>query len=110
MFKIPFSIFPPKALSKISRIFLGLSERLVVLFPFLKLNLRQAEAGLNEKEYLSRCLTSIIFMFILLGAIFGALAFKFWNKPLIGPLIALIICLFMFFQQLAYPRLVATKK
>ena len=65
MIKIPFSFIPPKHLQGMSRIFLGTGDFLSKWFPFLGLNLRQVKMDIEPREYLSMCLFSSIFFYIM---------------------------------------------
>lgn len=112
MFKVPYSLLPMKALKKASAIFLGMGERMEVVFPFLKLYLKQAEIDFSVKEYLSMCFfsTSIFFAFFGSFSIFILKEVGAKNFILVGLVITIIITLFIFMQQLAYPKIYANKR
>lgn len=112
MFKIPYSLVPPKTLKRLSYTFLGIGESLQNFFPFLKISLKQAEVDLSAKEYLSMCfLSSIIFflffwlflLFILaLAGVEKFLSFSFATSVL--------ITIFAFLQQITYPRIYVNRR
>lgn len=110
--KIPYSFLPPKALAKASRYFLGIGEELEVIFPFLKLHLRQSGMPLDAKEYLSRCFVStalfFLFMFAFVSLVFAKIGFKKYLLVSFG--IAAIFSIFIFMQQIMYPRLIVAKR
>jgi len=108
MIKIPFSFIPPKQLQGMSRIFLGLSDFLSKWFPFLGVNLRQAKIDVEPREYLSMCLFSSIFFYVLSSFIIIILlkSLAVENYLLRAPFIAFIFFVFVFLQQIMYPRLV----
>lgn len=110
--KVPYSFVPQKALRNISRTFLGIGEDLQNFFPFLKLSLRQTGSDLEPKEYLSMCVAStIIFFFFILFTLFFTLgAFKLANYPLIAVTAAVLFSLFVFIQQVIYPRVIVSRR
>ncbi len=111
--KVPFSLLPPNKLRQQARIFLPLSQKVKKLLPFLKIQLRYAQMEIEAREYLAMCLlaTTIFFIFstILIGinlVIFAESKFAI----LLAPLVALFISLFVFLQQVNYPKLMANKR
>ena len=61
MIKIPYSFIPPDVLKKLSYMFFGIATIVEKNFPFLKVNLKQAEMRISAKEYISMCIVSTIF-------------------------------------------------
>lgn len=112
MFKIPYSILPIKVLKKSSSIFLGFGRSLEKNFPFLKLHLKQAEVDFSVKEYLSMCLFSGILFFVFFGFFFILiLSVAGVQKPFpFGLIISIIVTLFVFLQQLTYPKIYSNKR
>jgi len=112
MFKLPYSLLPMKVLKRGSYIFLGIGEALQGLFPFLKLHLKQAEVDFSVKEYLSMCFLSSLIFFIFFGFVFIFILVlvgveKFF---LFGLMTAIIVTLFIFLQQMVYPKIYAHKR
>lgn len=110
--KLPYSFLSVRVLRDLSRNMLGISNKLIPFFPFLDLNLKRAEIDIEKKEYLGMCLiaTSLFFIFILffLGIIlFKAEVKNFYLATLV---IALILALFILFQQLMYPKIIASRR
>lgn len=112
MFKLPYSLLPIKTLRRISYIFWGIGEFLSGLFPFLKMHLRQAKIDFSVKEYLSMCFLSSMIFFIFFGFIFiSVLVFAGIEKFLLfGLITSIIVTIFVFLQQVAYPRLCANRR
>ena len=112
MFKIPYSLLPPKVLKKYSHMFLFVGEFIKPLFPFLKLHLKQAEIDLEVRDYLSMCFFSSLIFFIFFGffiiLILNAVGFE--NFIFAGIFISLIFTFFVFFQQLMYPRVYTNRR
>ena len=109
MMKIPFSILPQKRLYKISKSFRGIAQKLENRFPFLEMHLKQAESKLNAIDYLSMCIASTSIMFVFF--IFVSLPVVKFGAPIFAPpIIAVIISVFMFMQQVAYPKLVSSRR
>jgi len=112
MFKLPYSLLPPKTLKKLSYSFLGVGESLQDFFPFLKISLKQAEVDFSAKEYLSMCfLSSIIFFvffaFFLVVILASAGVEKFLSFALTA---SFLLTIFAFLQQLAYPKMFVNRR
>ncbi len=109
MMKIPFSVLPQKKLYKFSKSFRGIAQKIESKFPFLEMHLKQAESKLNSIDYLSMCIVSTILMWVFF--IFISIPIIKFGAPFIAPfLIASIIAVFMFMQQVAYPKLIGTRR
>jgi archaeal flagellar protein FlaJ len=109
MMKIPFSILPQKKLYKISKSFRGIAQKLESRFPFLEMHLKQAESKLTSIDYLSMCTTSTAIMFAFFTFV-SLPIIKFGGPIFSPPLIAAVISIFMFMQQVAYPKLVSSRR
>lgn len=112
MFKLPYSLLPIKKLRNSSYIFFGIGESLEGFFPFLKLHLKQAEVDFSVKEYLSMCFLSSVIFFIFFGTLFILILAltgveKFF---LFGLITSAIVTLFVFLQQITYPKLYAHRR
>ena len=112
MFKLPYSLLPPKTLKRLAYSFLGIGETLQDFFPFLKISLKQAEFDTSAKEYLSMCfLSSIIFFlffcFLLLVILLAAAVEKAVSFALTT---SILITLFAFLQQIAYPKIFVNRR
>lgn len=112
MIRIPFSFIPPKHLQGMSRIFLGIGDFLSRWFPLLDVNLRQAKIDIEPREYLSMCLFSSVFFYVLSTFFLIILLKSFGTKNyfLRSAFIALIFFFFIFLQQLMYPKLITKKR
>lgn len=112
MIKVPYSVVSPQVLKRWSTKIEGISNRLKVFFPRLKANLKFAEFDIEDQDYLSMCLISsfiwIAFFFVLFLLVLAKFQLK--NFPVVSFIIALVFGLFIFIQQLNYPRLVASKR
>tara|TARA_Y100000310_G_C20647338_1_gene797393 strand:- start:1048 stop:1932 length:885 start_codon:yes stop_codon:yes gene_type:complete len=109
MMKIPFSILPQKDLYKFSRHFRGLAQRIESRVPFLEVHLKQAESKLNSVDYISMSIASSIIMFFVLLMI-SLPTIKFGASVAVPFVVALVITIFIFMQQMAYPRLVTSRR
>ena len=109
--KLPFSILPQKALKNLSRPFLGVAEKVRIFFPYLELDLKQAQADFNSREYLAVSLVSTTLSFILLLIITTILTYLIGVKSfiLISLFLATLISIFIFVQQTLYPKLYAAR-
>lgn len=109
MFKIPFSILPMSAIYRLSPFYRGLAQKLEKSFPSLEVYLNQAETRIRALDYIAMCLVSLTFftIFIFFVSLFS-LAF---GAGVFLPFIITFFCAaFVFFQQMAYPRLVAVRR
>lgn len=109
--KIPYSFLPPELLIKITPPFYGFGEILSLVFPQLKLRLKQANMSIGIREYLSICFISSIFNLVI-AFIFSypLLSMYVKNSFSVSFLISIIFFMFTFIQQLMYPMLVANRK
>jgi archaeal flagellar protein FlaJ len=110
MITIPFSILPPVLLRKASRIFYWLGEKLSNNFRNLDLYLDQAGIKVDAKEYLSMCIASTTFFFVLFSLLSIPVLQKFNLDPMVGPFAVLFVTLFIFAQQVMYPKLKSNKR
>jgi pilus assembly protein TadC len=111
MIKIPFSFIPNDVLRKLSFGFFGISSIVEKYFPFLKVNLKQAEMRLSPKEYISMCIVSTIFFFLIFGFLFMFLMGAFGvQKAYMGFVISFIFAGFTFLQQMMYPKMLVRKR
>jgi len=109
VFKIPFSILPMSAIYRLSPFYRGLAQKLEKSFPSLEVYLNQAETRIRALDYIAMCLVSLTFftIFIFFVSLFS-LAF---GAGVFLPFIITFFCAaFVFFQQMAYPRLVAVRR
>lgn len=105
MFKLPYSLVPTGRLAKISKNFLGIGEILQDFFPFVKSNLRQAEIEYLPKEYLSMCFLSSFLFFSLILILSSIVLIYVRENIILGLIISLVCFLFVFLQQVAYPKI-----
>ncbi|MBI2598072.1 MAG: type II secretion system F family protein, partial [Candidatus Diapherotrites archaeon] len=103
---------PFPALKKISSKFEGIGHRLSKSFPYLEIDLKQAEIDLKAKQYCSMMVTITGFYFISATLLTFLVAFRLAPKialiaaPTGGALIALLI----FIQLSFYPKILVKKK
>lgn len=106
MFKIPYSLLPPKVLRRSSRIFLFVGEFIRPLFPFLKLHLKHANIDVDSRDYLSMCFLSSLIFFGFFGLFITMILYlaETGSPLLVGLSVSSIFTFFVFFQQLMYPK------
>ena len=112
MIKIPYTFLPPTVIMKGSRLFLSSAKKILPMFPFLSLNLREANIKERSEKYLAMCMFASIIFFIFISTIFTFLLFAFQidNGIVIGPAISLVFSIFAFVQQVFYPRMLSRRK
>ncbi|MFC1768663.1 type II secretion system F family protein [Nanoarchaeota archaeon] len=108
----PYSLVPYKILRRVSSIFLGYGEKLEHTFKFLKTHLKQARFDISVKEYLSRCIASSLIFFIAIEIFLVLIFLALKINGFIGftILISLIVTIFVFIQQLFYPKVIVSRK
>lgn len=109
---VPFSILPQRTILSISKKFTGFGNVMAKTFPYLKLELRQAEISLSEQEYGAIMFFQFLFYFVLISVVMflvgirvapeNALALAFT----VGGIIALLVLV----QLSLYPRIQVKKK
>ena len=112
MIKLPFTFLPPQAVFRLSRPFMSAAKRIMPMFPFLEMDLRQLGYKETAERYLAMCLFSTISFSVFMGVLFGIVlaAAKMENGFVAGIIIALIFALFVFFQQVLYPKMLIRKR
>ncbi len=118
MIRIPYNFLPLKVLRRFAKVFIGLGQAVRPLFPFLDLNLKQSGMDVDAKEYTALCISSTLFLFIILGSILTfALATPTFISLIgfetpfgVGFIVSGLFSLFVFMQQIMYPRIFANRK
>ena len=77
------------------------AKRIMPMFPFLGMDLRQLGYKETPERYLAMCLFSTISFSVFMGVLFGIVlaAAKMENGFVAGIIIALIFALFVFFSR-----------
>ena len=109
--KIPFSLVSFKRLKKMSSVFSGLGSKIEKILPLLKLDLERAEYDASPQEYIAMCIMAsllfLVFSFILLTTF---LFFLVESPIFLSLIVAIPLCMFIFLQQLLYPKLLGGRK
>ncbi len=111
-FRLPFNMLPMPLIRGLSnsRIMRAFSQSLKPLFPYLELNLKQAEMETSPREYIACSVTSVMVFFLWFSFI-GMLAASKTNKNIfMAPLVLLFVTLFIFSQQMTYPHIRASRR
>lgn len=115
--KIPFSLLPTKRLKKSSRYYLGIAGSIDRRLPSLSINLKQARAGIESKDYLAMCINALV-IFFAFALVFFLILFGITKQAmgldipfvLVSFLTAFILSFFVFIQQLNYPTLLKARR
>ena len=112
MIKIPYAFVPAQVLLRWSKKIEGISSRLKVMFPKLGLDLRFSEMESSDNNYLGMCLiaSGIIFLFLLTSLSLILPKFNLEGVFIYSLLVSIILTLFIFIQQISYPRLLVAKR
>lgn len=110
--RIPFAPLPFPLLKSISRKFMGIGARLNKAFPYMRIELRQAEIEISGEEYGSIIFTVTAFWFLACTAVLYLIALKFdpGKAIIIAPTIGGILSLLIFVQLTMFPKMKVRKK
>ncbi|MFH1255856.1 MAG: type II secretion system F family protein [Candidatus Diapherotrites archaeon] len=109
---IPFNPFPPNVLIALSKRFRGMGAKVASAFPYLKIELKQAEIDLRAEEYGAIIFVLSAFYFVMPVLIFYVLATRFSPENAL-PLSLTIGAIFSFLvilQLSLYPKMKIKKK
>ena len=112
MIKLPYTFLSPKVIVGGSKLFLKPAKKFLPVFPFLGLNLRQAGIKERSERYLAMCLFSSLAFFIFIGVILTFLLYFLGidNAFFFGLFVSFVFSLFVFVQQVLYPKILLKKK
>ncbi|MBI2672266.1 type II secretion system F family protein [Candidatus Woesearchaeota archaeon] len=110
--KIPFSLVPFNTLKNISKWFSGIANKLIKYFPFIEQNMEYIQVEATAKEYLAMIIMNSIISFAAIFILLSVTLFfvKIENSLLISIIISIPITIFLFAQQILYPKIRAGKK
>lgn len=110
--KIPFSLVPFNTLKNISKWFSGIANKLIKYFPFIEQNMEYIQVEATAKEYLAMIIMNSIISFAAIFILLSVTLFfvKIENSLLISIIISIPIIIFLFAQQILYPKIRAGKK
>lgn len=109
---IPVAPIPLPALKAMSSPFMRFTANTGHIFPKLEFQLRQAELGVNEKEYGAIMLFLVLFYTIFFGALLSLVLGKMMpeNGVFLGIGIGLFMGVMVFVQVIMYPTMLVRKK
>lgn len=112
MLRIPYSFLPPKVTKSLSRPFFSIANSISKSAPFLKTNLIRADFDVDDREYVAMCITSTLLFFVFAAFMLSIMLKVFYIERYYttGPLMSLVFSIFIFFQQIVYPGMVANRK
>ncbi len=112
--RVPLMILPPAFGLKLSRLFRGVSEKIVAISPSLKYELVEADLDLDDKKFVSLVLANSMMFFLLFA---GPLIFLYLKQGkglqmalLQGIGYAFLIFAIIFYVLFRYPKILAGKK
>ncbi len=121
---IPFSILPPQIMKILAKPFYGLGYTLGKGFPYLKIELKQAELDFNIEEYSAIMVLNFVIYFLLFS-VFGSIflsrmmgpgkyfvlaGFQISEGVPVGLTIGLVGAFLVFIQMSMYPKIQIKKK
>jgi len=110
MVKIPFSFYPEKFIDKFSNTFITTGKKIVDKRKDLQLYFAQADFKIKPEKYVACSLAATVLNLIIFCLVFVIL-FKAGNSNILfGVLIGVVVTLFMYMQQMNYPRLIILKR
>jgi len=111
MKNIPFVPLPLERALRIARPFIGVSQRVIKLFPDLKTKLAQANIKINAREYLSLALFSGFFWFLITFCLLFPLnILKILPSILVTLFVPVSMFALAFLYIILYPSLIVTRR
>ncbi|MEK6973628.1 MAG: type II secretion system F family protein [Nanoarchaeota archaeon] len=112
MIKVPYAVVPGPVLLRWAKKIEGISERLKGLFPKLSLDIKFSEMEVSDRDYLGMCIiaSSMVFAFFFIVLSLVLSKAKFDGAIIYSFFASLIMVLFIFIQQVFYPRLMVQKR
>lgn len=110
MFRLPFVFLPPKFVEGFSNPFMNMATAMVVRQRKFSVYFAQAEIPMKSERYVAVSIASQIFNFIILSLLFVFLLIAGDVAWYYGIIVAAILVIFMFIQQISYPQLLVRKK
>jgi|SRR3989344_3195943 len=109
---IPFTILPQKTLNALAINVQGMANTIKQFFPFLEMNLKQSKSEYDSVQYLSMSIISTFIDFIILSIVLFTILFyiKAENALLLSILVSLPVSIFIFVNQILYPKIHASRK
>lgn len=106
MNKIPFSILPQGILYKFSKLFLGFSKG----SEKFKEKLKSAAIDIKPEEYKAMCLASMVISFVFLTILSFLLLRAYGLALYYSGIVGFLVSVFIYGQQMNYPKLLISKK
>lgn len=110
MFRIPFLLIPYKKIDRLSDSFIGFGRKFATKQKNFSQYFTQADIPIKPEKYVAVCVTSAIINFLILNIFTIILAILGKSQWWYVPIAAVVIVFFMFMQQIAYPKLIVSKK
>ncbi len=112
MMKLPYTFLPQQAIAFCSRPFLKMAKAILPMFPFLGMDLRRLNLRERTEQYVAMCIAATILFFLFLSAVLGMMfaGFKVENPVLVAMLISFVFSLFVFMQQIMFPKMLLRKR
>ncbi|PIN86413.1 hypothetical protein COV19_05005 [Candidatus Woesearchaeota archaeon CG10_big_fil_rev_8_21_14_0_10_44_13] len=109
---IPYCFFPENFVKRGSSLFYWLSDFIRKSKPEIELDFKRAEIKTSVSAYISAALFSdfVLFLFMTLFVSMILLRYRSGYALAIAVLVSFVISLFIFFQQMTYPRVIVNKK
>ena len=108
---IPFSFLPPGALKKSSGAFLGIGERIGIIFPALKLELGQSGLNYEAREYGAIMVLLCAFYFALATIVVFAVISRVSQSAIaISPIVGGIAAALVLVQLAMYPKIIVKRR
>ncbi|VVB65724.1 Type II secretion system (T2SS), protein F [Candidatus Gugararchaeum adminiculabundum] len=108
---IPFSLLPEPALMSFGKRFKGLGKRVSNSFPYLRVNLVQANMSYKPEEYCTGVITATIINFFVIAALILLLTkVNGTLDPLFAAALATLIAVFSFSMGMMHPAAKAKKR
>jgi len=109
--KIPYSFIPFNVLKSMSSVFFGFGNKFSKTVPSLELDLERSEMDISPEDYIAMSLMASLIFFVFIFVFSSVFLFlMFGNIILIALIISIPLVMFVFTQQILYPKLLSGKK
>lgn len=110
--KIPYCFFPENFVRRGASLFYWFADIIRRSKPDIELQFRRAEIKTTPRLYIAASLFSDMLVFFFVLAFVGMVLSKFKSKYMVLaiPVVAIAVTIFIFFQQMTYPRAIISKK
>lgn len=112
MIRPPYTFLPQQAIASCSKPFLKFAKSILPLFPFIGMDLHRLGMKERAEKYVAMCIAASLLFFVFMSGALGFmfLAFKVENPLIVAVLISFVFAIFVFLQQIMFPKMLLRKR